>query len=215
MRDIKDSLLELTEEYGISRTSMFYPIHAATEIGALKLVEFLLHTERNINDEDAFHTACHDNQLKIVKLFLESSRKFDIDINLKDVDEGKTGFHYACCFGHIEVVKLMIGSRTKYDIEFDAGDYQGLTPFHLACYNGKTETVRLLLENKKELGINIEAKMTDDDGVTFGPLDLVNERIQDGDKDTNANDFSGTKKLLEEEYAKNDASEPLPKKRAL
>merc|ERR1712062_968251 len=64
----------------------------------------------------AFMAACYHGQLESVKLILESSKEYDIDINETDVF-GQTGFELAWYYGRIEVVKLMFENQIKYGIE--------------------------------------------------------------------------------------------------
>ena len=140
----------------------------------------------------------------MVKLLIEPSKAYDIELNLADKD-GLTGFHLVCIKGDNEGVKLMIELAIQYGIDLNVRDKFGATGFSYACQNGQTETVRLLLENWQETGIDIKMRCHKD----RTPLEHVIHLIKKGE--TN---LSKVKQMLREEYAKIDSSEPMNEKTA-
>jgi len=168
LQEIKGSLQDLLVASG---KCCEYPVHEAAIIGAVKLMEFILRTEYDLNAEDdsgmtVWHCACRYGQTETAQLLIKSPNEFGIDLNAKD-DYGSTAWHWACCYGQTETAQLLIHSSKEFGINLNAKDDYGQTGLHEACCGngpGKTETVQMILKNWKEFGIDLNVK--DDNGQT-------------------------------------------------
>ena len=85
LQEVKDSLLRLLSRNGKCCED---PVHEAAEIGATKLMEFILRTSFDMNTKDyigrtAWHRACL-GRTETAQLIIKSSREFGIDLNAKD-----------------------------------------------------------------------------------------------------------------------------------
>merc|ERR1712004_871881 len=172
LQEVKDSLLRLTRGTG---KCCFDPVHKAAEIGAVKLMEFILRTSFDMNTKahngrTAWHWACEYGQTETAQSLIKSSIDFGIDLNAKD-DYERTAWHLACREGQTETAQLIIKSSKDFGIELNTKDDNGETAWHFACYYGQTETAQLLIKSSKEFGIDLNAK--DNNGRTA--LDLINE----------------------------------------
>jgi len=98
---------------------VYKPLHFAASKGHVKLMEFLLHTDLNINEgidgTTPFIVACSNGHIEVVNLMITTSKEYGIDLNACS-DHGWTGFFQACLKPHTEIVKLLVGNRTKYGI---------------------------------------------------------------------------------------------------
>merc|ERR1712004_506667 len=198
LQEVKDSLLRLARGNG---KCCPYPVHEAAEIGAVKLMEFILRTSFDMNTKGyiggwtAWHLACYNDQTETAQLLINSSKDFGIDLNAKDED-GITAWHLACFNGRTETAQLIIQSSKDFGINLNAKDNIGNTAFHWACNSGRTETVQMILKNWKEFGIDIKAQNNYDETA----LDLINEEDEEYDE---------IKKMLEEEYSQIDVTESV------
>jgi len=159
LQEVKDSLLRLTRGTG---KCCYDPVHKAAEIGAVKLMEFILRTSFDMNTKGyygwtALHCACRYGQTETAQLLIKSSIEFGIDLNAKN-NIGRTAWHWACSNGKTETAQLIIQSSKEFGIDLNAKNNRGRTAWHLACINGQTETVQMILKNWKEFGIDIKAQ---------------------------------------------------------
>ena len=139
------------------------PLHSVAEHHGqhLKLMEFLLYTDSDINEEIVCYTpfimACEKGPTEIVNLMITSSKKYGIDLNYGN---NLTGFMHACSSGRVDIVKLMITSSKEFGIDINARDdkYKGLyakgqTGFMWACIMCRTNVVKLMINLSKEYDI--------------------------------------------------------------
>merc|ERR1711860_3146 len=173
LQEVKDSLLRLLSRNG---KCCPYPVHKAAEIGAVKLMEFILRTSFDLNTKNnygwtALHLACYIGKSETAQLMIQSSKEFGIDLNAKDND-GLTAWHLACSYGRTETAQLILKSSKEFGIDLNTKDNNGMTAWHEACSYGETETAQLLIQSSKECGIDIKAQ--NNQGKTA--LDLINHR---------------------------------------
>ena len=153
LEEVKDSLKKLARGAG---KCCAYPVHEAAKYGDVKLIEFILRTSYNMNNEDdngftAWHWACINGRTETAQLIIEYSKDFGIDLNAKD-KHGFTAFHKACYNGRIETAQLIIHNSKDFGIDLNAKDNFGNTALHKACFNCELETVHMILKNRKEFG---------------------------------------------------------------
>ena len=189
LKEIKHSLQQLTTTNGNFCNDF---IRKAAEAGALKLMEFLLCTSSSpsINEfgihwdsfgiwDGVLRGACFEGQIEMVRLLIESSRKYGLDLNADDGD-GYTAFHLASTSGspnQIEVLRLMIESSKDYGINLNAQtDDDGETNFHFVCQRSssviKTKVVKLFIESSN--AYDIDLNLADMDGLTGFHLICIN-----------------------------------------
>ena len=60
--------------------------------------------------------ACIRGETETVKLLIESSKDFDIDLNAKDID-GHTAWHLACNCGRTKTAQLIMQNSKDFDID--------------------------------------------------------------------------------------------------
>ena len=153
------------------------PLMYACIAGRLENVKALIRKHANILLKDkltkntAFHFACKNGFLDIVKYFIENT---EIKIDLPGEDR-MTGLMLASLYGHYDLVKFLIENKakiTKKDkfkrtallhavrgghikivsylltkgAEFDQPDNSNNTPLHYACASGFKNIVELLLK---------------------------------------------------------------------
>merc|ERR1711860_425659 len=80
LQKVKDPLQNLLRENG---KCCEYPVHEAAEIGAVKLMEFILRTSFDMNTKGdygstAWHLACINGQTETAQLLIKSSKDFGI-----------------------------------------------------------------------------------------------------------------------------------------
>ena len=160
---VKGSLKRLFIEEKIMKSWDASPLHSVAKHHEqhLKLMEFLLYTDSDINEEivcyTPFNLACQNGHTEIVNLMITSSKKYGIDLNYGN---NLTGFMRACYSGHVEIVKLMITSSKEFGIDINARDdkdkglyAKGQTGFMWACNMGQTNVVKLMINLSKEYDI--------------------------------------------------------------
>ena len=152
--EVKRSLKRLFIEEKIMERCGAFPLHSVAEHGHLKLMEFLLYTDSDINEEidgyTPFIEACRKGHIEIVNLLINSSKKYGIDLNYcGSYYHSLTGFMHACFSGHVDIVKLMITSSEKFGIDLNARskdwEDKGQTGFMWACNMGRTNVVKLMI----------------------------------------------------------------------
>jgi len=173
LQEVKDSLLRLARGTG---KCCYDPVHEAAEIGATKLMEFILRTSFDLNTKNnygwtAWHLACSNGQTETAQIIINSSKDFGIDLNAKN-NSGSTALHWACFKGKTETAQSLIKSSKEFGIDLNAKNNYGRTGLHDACINDQTKTVQMILKNWKEFGIDIKAQ--DNQGQTA--LDLIRYR---------------------------------------
>ena len=154
--EVKGSLKRLFIEEKIMKRWDASPLHSVAEHHGqhLKLMEFLLYTDSDINEEIVCYTpfieACRKGHTEIVNLMITSSKKFGIDLNYGN---NLTGFMHACSSGRVDIVKLMITSSKEFGIDLNARDDNGRTGFMWACIMCRTKVVKLMINLSKEYDI--------------------------------------------------------------
>merc|ERR1711860_117693 len=121
LQEVKDSLLRLARGNG---KCWPYPVHKAAEIGAVKLMEFILRTSFDMNAKDDFrrtalHLASIYGKTETAQLIIQYSRDFGIDMNTKANFE-RTALHLACSNGKTETAQLLIKSSKEFGIDLNA-----------------------------------------------------------------------------------------------
>ena len=184
LKEVKESLKIVKQELGIWRF-LGGPFNLAAEFGHVKLLKFLLYTDFDIYEQGQFWihpddgvrdvgdtrficytpfmAACDHGQTRVVKFMIDSSKKFDFDINAIGGLYPKTGFMIACEKGHTEVVKMILESSKQYGIDInETGDnvcdaYEhDWTGFEHAWKYGRIEVVKLLFENHLKYDIPLQ-----------------------------------------------------------
>lgn len=130
------------------------PLNLAVAYNNKETVKFLIDKKANINlkdpyDYNAFHIACEEGHLEIVKELLSV---FKDPLNQK-TPEGDTPLLIACANDREELVEFLIDCGGN----IDATDYNGFNTFHFACQNGWISIVEKILNNKKKY-LNIDLK---------------------------------------------------------
>ena len=202
LQEVKDSIRELVRYcYG---KCLYYPVHTAAIIGAVKFMDLILKTSYDLNartddGRTALHYACESGTTETVELMIKSSKDLSIDLNAKD-DSEFTPFHLACKNGRRETVELMIKSSKDFSIDLNARDYEGCTALHRICDSDRSlsrrRIVELMMKNWKEFCIDIKAR--NNAGRT--PLDRASQIFGDID-------LKQIKEMLENEYSKIDDTE--------
>lgn len=130
------------------------PLIWATAYNNKEVLKFLIDKKADINIKDttgynAFHIACEEGHLEIVKQLLDP---FKDQINLKTPTD-ETPLLIACINNHEEIVEFLI----ECGADIEACDDEGFNTFHFACQNGWVSAVEQIL-NKKKKYPNIERK---------------------------------------------------------
>ncbi|MEO1219596.1 MAG: ankyrin repeat domain-containing protein, partial [Bacteroidota bacterium] len=112
--------------------------------------------EGSIGVNTPLHSATYNDNLSIVKIFINKGAKMDLQDS-----EGKTALHIAAYNGHLEVVESLAGKGAQIDVR----DEDGNTPLHGAAYNGHLEVVKFLA------GKDAQIDVRDEDGNT--PLHIA------------------------------------------
>ena len=89
---------------------------------------------------------------KVVKVLLEASIEYDIDVNAFDVDNW-TPFTTACFYGHLKIAKLMIQDSRKYGIDLNCLDSHGNSAMYYAIKNKHLEIARVMIDESKDKNI--------------------------------------------------------------
>ena len=84
--------------------------------------------------------------MKIVKLMLQKSTEFNINLNAKD-NFNQTPFHLACKNNQLEVVKFFIQRSAEWNIDLNAVDNNGYTAFNRVCKEGPELIKELIIQN--------------------------------------------------------------------
>ena len=66
-----------------------------------------------------FHYACINGHIKIAEILIQKSAKFNIDLNVKDIDEN-TGFHLACDWGKKNIIDIIMNNSECFKIDVTA-----------------------------------------------------------------------------------------------
>jgi ankyrin repeat protein len=100
------------------------------------------------NGETPLLLAYKNNNIDIIKLFLESTKAIDYNI----IYNGVTIFSLACFSNNIDIVKLFLESDKE--IDYNLSD-NGVSPFYYTCSNNNSELIKLLLESDKNINYNL------------------------------------------------------------
>ena len=167
--------------YGSDNSFGNTPLHAATRIGAIDIVQLLtkngsninavnnrgstaLHfcsflssaDKENMNGEDIRKNWPSNNYLKIAVFLIANG----IDIDKPDLN-GYTALHVAAQRGCMDIVRLLVDSSARLDIKTKI-DYKGRggrTPAEMAGFGGQAEAMDFLIEaetNSKKNSRSIE-----------------------------------------------------------
>ena len=75
---------------------------------------------RTKNDAKALQSACEKGHSKMVKVLIQKSAEFNIDLNAKD-KFGTTIFHQACMDGWSKIAEILIQNSAEFNINLNAG----------------------------------------------------------------------------------------------
>ena len=142
LEEVKESLKIVKQDIGIWRF-LGGPFHLAAEFGHLKLMQFLLYTDYDVNWKGQYWT---DGE-GVVR---------DLGDDHNNLDHN-TAFMYACEYGQSEIVQFMINFSKQYGIDINEfnDERSDATGFSLACEKGHAEVVKVILESSKQCGIDI------------------------------------------------------------
>ena len=90
-------------------------------------------------------TAVWNNDLPLVKLFLESDRRMGSASDTSEYGEGWTPLHYASYRGHESIVRELIEGNTGSAVNVNAVNDLGFTPLFYACQSGHIAICEMLL----------------------------------------------------------------------
>jgi ankyrin repeat protein/L-ascorbate metabolism protein UlaG (beta-lactamase superfamily) len=113
------------------------PLHSAAAAGHLKIVEYLIEKEADVNAWNNAHQnpllyAAYHGHSKIVSLLLEKGAEF------KEQDiYGRNVLHYPAREGHPKVVEILV----KKGLDINQEDRGGVTPLRFAIERGHTEII--------------------------------------------------------------------------
>jgi ankyrin repeat protein len=167
------------------------PLHYATEIGSLKLVELLTDhgadiDARNSREQTPLHIAARCGHEDIVLQLLA----LGAGVNLTDKD-GTTPLHLACAGSWSAVVKKLLDQGADPWLKA----VKDRTPLHLAAANGSREVAGMLVEAGAEIDARDLNRQTPlHAAVLRGSVDLVLMLIEKG-AHTSAIDNSGKSPL--------------------
>jgi len=96
-------------------------------------------------DGIAFHKACAEGNLKVVKTYLaQQGINMNVGEHIRII-----GFHLACSHGNLNVVQFFV--QQGFDMNVDDND--GITGFHLACENGHLNVVQFLVQQEFDMNV--------------------------------------------------------------
>ena len=99
-------------------------------------------------------TAVWNNDLSLVKLFLESDRRMGSSSDMSEYGEGWTPLHYASYRGHLSIVKELTEMKTGGGVNVNATNDLGFSPLFYACQAGHVEVCEILLEKGADPSIS-------------------------------------------------------------
>ena len=117
------------------------PLHFASSVGDLQLVELLLSKGGDVNARDdhamtALHVAALRGNKPLVTLLIAKGAKLDTRDNT-----GQTPLHMAAMTGRCDIIRLLL----ERGADADVASLRGETPLHRATRFGGREAVALLL----------------------------------------------------------------------
>ena len=136
---------DLNGKYCDGMTLLSQAIH---EVGAIRIVKFLIDYGANVNakdDNDGYtpiHWAAKDGNVEIAKLLIASGAKIDVKDN-----DGDTPLHEAAYSVQLDIVKLLIDSGATIDIK----NNKDMTPLHIAASQNEYKVVKCLVENGAQI----------------------------------------------------------------
>ena len=139
----------------------------------------------NGEGDNAFHIACSNGHVDVVKFLLSIHEKKKIRIHALN-GKGDNAFNQACSNGHVEVVKVLIEQSEFNDIKLNIINKKGENAFHQACSNAQTEIVRLLLKQSKAKKIdlnstNFQGESAFDLACSEGHIDVIRILLDNSD----------------------------------
>ena len=99
-------------------------------------------------------TAVWNNDIPLVKLFLESDRRMGSSSDMSEYGEGWTPLHYASYRGHLSIVKELIDKSLGGGVNVNAVNDLGFSPLFYACQMGHIEICELLLQKGADPSIS-------------------------------------------------------------
>jgi len=221
LNEVKGSMKELLnwfEEYDR------HPVYFIVRGDHVKLMELLFHTDFDLNQSEHFnplHAACFFGHTKIVKLMVNSSKKFGIELNARDDNHYagcETGFMCACFNGNTEIVKLMVNSSKEFGIELNTRNASGETGFMMAHRRGYTDTVNLMVKASEGdehepghlgLGDDDDEELFDiDSGSSDEDIQFIGEdELDDSNEDENEEDSNDSSEADDEDADEDDAEQ--------
>ncbi|XP_062612180.1 uncharacterized protein LOC134273969 [Saccostrea cucullata] len=125
------------------------PLHIASGIGLLDIVESLIQCEVPLNAIDSasrtpLHTACLSSNAKTIEI-VETLAKSGARVNARD-HEKQTPLHIACTLNNDKAVHLVV-ILIQHGANIDVTDNKNQTPLHIACLNNNTEIAAELINH--------------------------------------------------------------------
>ena len=159
MFEVVSSLLDI-----FYNCSMKNPVHNAAANGDMELMKLFLKTSYDFNQGNymgntPLHYACRQDKLDSVELIVSSSTRLGIDLNSRNINDGRTAFNMVCVHGFFDIAEFLMKSSKKYGIDLNACDAEyGSTPFVMAVEVGNIAIVDLMIKNSTELGIDLNRR---------------------------------------------------------
>jgi len=127
----------------------------------LLFLNYALEKGINMNIPDsqgqtAFHYACLQGKMEVVKCFMENVDKEFLHVDLRDQD-GHSPLHLACIGNNPKTVRYLFDMAMQFGIDVNATDRNGWTLLHLAAKYGHHKVALVILEASFEWEINTNA----------------------------------------------------------
>ena len=170
--DVIDKLVREHPEHVVARGGpLGTPLHAASRMNRLKVVQSLLRHGADVNASGMWGRtpllfASTQGHLEVVRWLLEHGA----DVNAKDEFDGWTSLHLVADGGSFEIVRMLL----IHNADTNSQNESGRTPLHIASSNGLVRIAQLLLNH----GANPNARDMDQQtslhvASSSGNLDIV------------------------------------------
>jgi Ca2+-binding EF-hand superfamily protein len=161
----KNGTLECNEfvQWWVDRTKS---VRRGGGLIAFKLKK-LANTAAKIFNSD-IHTAVWNNDIDLVKMFLEGDKRCKDSSDTTEYGNGWTPLQYASYKGYFDIVKLLI----ENEVQIDRRNNDGFTALFYACQQEHCNIIEILLENGADCTI-CGKDLTQDNPQLMCPFDMV------------------------------------------